>query len=126
MRHPLFAILIPIPFFTFGHAYDVWGMLDVSVFAVAATWLTWRTGGLEASIAAHVVNNTIIFVIGAFGLVDVNSKTGDYTEVLVSVVTLAVYAFLVLRAAKRFGLRRTRTVGLVVAPTADPVSTDPS
>jgi len=126
LRHPLFAILIPIPFFTFGHAYDVWGMLDVSVFAVAATWLTWRTGGLEASIAAHVVNNTIIFVIGAFGLVDVNSKTGDYTEVLVSVVTLAVYAFLVLRAAKRFGLRRTRTVGLVVAPTADPVSTDPS
>jgi membrane protease YdiL (CAAX protease family) len=122
LRHPLFAILIPIPFFTFGHAYDVWGMLDVSVFAIAATWLTWRTGGLEASIAAHVVNNTVIFVIGAFGLVDVNSKTGDYTEVLVSIVTLAVYSFLVLRAAKRFGLVRTRTV----EPAPEPVSTDPS
>ncbi len=125
LRHPLFAILIPIPFFTFGHAYDVWGMLDVSVFAIAATWLTWRTGGLEASIAAHVVNNTVIFVIGAFGLVDVNSKTGDYTEVLVSIVTLAVYAFLVLRAAKRFGLVRTRTVESAPAPVSTDLSSEP-
>ena len=78
------------------------------MFAVVAGWLAWRTGGLEASIVAHVVNNTVIFVIGAFGLVDVNSKTGSGLEVLISALTLALYAWLVLRAAKRFGLVRVR------------------
>jgi membrane protease YdiL (CAAX protease family) len=107
LKHPLFAILLPVPLFTISHPqYDVWGLIDVSVFAVVAGWLVWRTGGLEASIVAHVVNNTVIFVIGAFGLVDVNSKTGGPIE----------YGWLVLRAAKRFGLERVRVIALPPPP----------
>ncbi len=120
LRHPLFAILIPIPFFTFGHAYDVWGMIDVSVFAIAATYLTWRTGGLEASIAAHVVNNTVIFVVGAFGLTDVNAKTGDWTGPAVRLVTMAVYAAVAIALHKRLGLARVRTVTPPPPPTGQP------
>ncbi|MET4780324.1 CPBP family intramembrane glutamic endopeptidase [Glaciihabitans sp. UYNi722] len=117
LRHPLFAILLPIPFFTFGHDYDIWGLLDVTVFGVTAAWLVWRTGGLEASIVAHVVNNTVIFVMGGFGLVNVDSKTGSWGELVVSAVTLALYSWLVLVAAKRFGIARTRVVG---APLPEP------
>ena len=116
LEHPLFAILLPVPLFTIGHQYDVWGLIDVSVFAVVAGWLVWRTGGLEASIVAHVVNNTVIFVIGAFGLVDVNSKTGSGLGVVISALTLALYAWLVVRAAKRFGLTRVRVVTLPLPP----------
>ena len=116
LKHPLFAILLPVPLFTIGHQYDVWGLIDVSVFAVVAGWLVWRTGGLEASIVAHVVNNTVIFVIGAFGLIDVNSKTGSGLSVVISALTLALYAWLVLRAAKRFGLARVRVVTLPPPP----------
>ena len=116
LKHPLFAILLPVPLFTIGHQYDVWGLIDVSVFAVVAGWLVWRTGGLEASIVAHVVNNTVIFVIGAFGLIDVNSKTGSGLSVVISALTLALYAWLVLRAAQRFGLTRVR----VIAPPPPP------
>jgi membrane protease YdiL (CAAX protease family) len=120
LKHPLFAILLPVPLFTIGHQYDVWGLIDVSVFAIVAGWLVWRTGGLEASIVAHVVNNTVIFVIGAFGLVDVNSKTGGPIEVVISALTLALYAWLVLRAAKRFRLQRVRVVTL--PPPPDPAT----
>ena len=116
LKHPLFAILLPVPLFTIGHQYDVWGLIDVSVFAVVAGWLVWRTGGLEASIVAHVVNNTVIFVIGAFGLVDVNSKTGSGLGVVISALTLALYAWLVVRTAKRFGLTRVRVVTLPLPP----------
>ncbi len=116
LKHPLFAILLPVPLFTIGHQYDVWGLIDVSVFAIVAGWLVWRTGGLEASIVAHVVNNTVIFVIGAFGLVDVNSKTGSGLGVVISALTLGVYAWLVVRAAKRFGLTRMRVVTLPAPP----------
>ncbi|MES2094806.1 MAG: type II CAAX endopeptidase family protein [Actinomycetota bacterium] len=110
LKHPLFAILLPVPLFAIGHQYDVWGLIDVSVFAVVAGWLAWRTGGLEAPIIAHVVNNIVIFVIGAFGLVDVNSKTGSGLDVAISALTLVLFAWLALRAAKRFGLERVRVV----------------
>jgi membrane protease YdiL (CAAX protease family) len=123
LKHPAWAILLPVPLFTFGHQYDIWGLLDVSVFAIASGWLAWRTGGLEASIAAHVVNNTVIFVIGAFGLVDVNAKTGSWVEVLVSTLTLALYIWLVLLAAKRFGISRVRTVQAPALPSPpDPLT----
>ena len=120
LKHPLFAILLPVPLFTIGHQYDVWGLIDVSVFAVVAGWLVWRTGGLEASIVAHVVNNTVIFVIGAFGLVDVNSKTGSGLGVVISALTLALYAWLVVRAAKRFGLTLVRVI--TIPPPPDPTT----
>jgi membrane protease YdiL (CAAX protease family) len=116
LKHPLFAILLPVPLFAIGHQYDVWGMIDVSAFAVVAGWLVWRTGGLEAAIVAHVVNNTVIFIIGAFGLVDVNSTTGSGLSVVISVLTLALYAWLVMRSAKRFGLERMRIVTLPPPP----------
>lgn len=118
LKHPLFAILLPVPFFTFGHQYDVWGLLDVTVFGVTAAWLVWRTGGLEASIVAHVVNNTVIFAMGGFGLVDVDSKAGSWVEVLISVLTLGLYSWLVLLAAKRFGIARVR---VVEPPVPEPV-----
>jgi membrane protease YdiL (CAAX protease family) len=120
LKHPLFAILLPVPLFTIGHQYDVWGLIDVSVFAMIAGWLVWRTGGLEAGIVAHVVNNLLIFVLGAVGLVDVNSKSGDALEVVISAATLVLYAWLVLRAARKFGLVRVRTV-LPATPVGEPV-----
>jgi membrane protease YdiL (CAAX protease family) len=111
LKHPLFAILLPIPLFTFGHDYELWGLLDVTFFALAAAWLSWRTGGLEAAIVAHIVNNTVIFAIGAFGLVDVNAKDGGGPlDLALSAGTLVLYAWLVTIVAKRYGLQRTRTV----------------
>ena len=121
LKHPWFAILLPVPLFTIGHQYDAWGLIDVSVFAVVAGWLVWKTGGLEAAIVAHVVNNTVIFLFGAFGLVDVNSKTGSILEVTITTLTLALYAWLVVRAAKRCGLERLRVV--TPPPPLDPATT---
>ena len=40
---------------------DPWLFVDRLAFGVVASWLVWRTGGLEASIALHVMNN-----LGAF------------------------------------------------------------
>ncbi|WP_049822745.1 CPBP family intramembrane glutamic endopeptidase [Arthrobacter sp. H41] len=107
LRHPAFAILIPVPFFVLGHGYDPLGQADVAFFAVFAGWITWRTGGLEAAIAAHAVNNCLIFLLGAYGLVDVNSQEGSATALVLSVATLAAFAAVVLRLSA--GLERVRT-----------------
>lgn len=109
LRHPAFAILLPIPFFVLGHDYDIYGQLDVGMFALAAGWLTWRTGGLEAAIALHVVNNVLLFLMGAVGLIDVNDSAGSLGSLIFSTVTTGVFVLLVLWLANRRNIQRFST-----------------
>ncbi|WP_104118631.1 CPBP family intramembrane glutamic endopeptidase [Arthrobacter sp. B1805] len=110
LRHPAFAILLPVPLFVLGHGYDPLGQTDVAIFAIFAGWISWRTGGLEAAIAVHAINNMTIFVLGAFGLVDVNSTEGSVSGLIISGATMAVTAVVIIRLANRRGIGRTRTV----------------
>ncbi|WP_165063290.1 CPBP family intramembrane glutamic endopeptidase [Marisediminicola senii] len=126
LKHPAWAILLPVPLFAIGHDYDVWGLLDVSVFGVVAAWLTWRTGGLEAAIVAHVVNNTALFLLGAVGLVDMNADTGSAVGLLSTVVILGAYSWWVVRMAKRTGLRTERTMQPVEEPAGAPYGPAPT
>ncbi|MEG9247277.1 type II CAAX endopeptidase family protein [Arthrobacter sp. Soc17.1.1.1] len=110
LRHPAYAILLPVPLFVLGHGYDPLGQTDVAIFAIFAGWISWRTGGLEAAIAVHAINNMTIFALGAFGLVDVNSTEGSVGGLVVSALTMAVTAVVIVRLADRRGIGRTRTV----------------
>jgi membrane protease YdiL (CAAX protease family) len=111
LRHPAFAILLPIPLFVLGHDYELLGMVDIAVFAAAAGWLTWRTGGLEAAIALHVVNNVSVFGLGAIGLVDPNAATLEPIDLVFSLLMIAVFVILVDRA-----VRLERDAGQGTAP----------
>lgn len=99
LRHPAWAIVLPIPLFTIGHEYDLLGLVDVAVFALAAGWLTWRTGGLEAAIGLHVVNNAVLVAFGAFGLVDLNATEGTALGLACSLALTGTYTWLVARRA---------------------------
>lgn len=111
LRHPAWAILLPVPLFAIGHTqYGLLGLLDVSLFGLAAGYLTWRTGGLEAAIVAHVVNNTTLFVLGAFGLVDNSGGEGSLLGLLSTAVIMGVFTALVIWQANRGGIERTREV----------------
>ena len=107
LRHPAFAILLPVPLFILGHGYDVWGAASVGLFAIVAAWLTWRTGGLEAAISLHIVNNVLIFLFGSVGMVDANATSGTPIDLLGSAVAMVVYALLADRWAHRLGIART-------------------
>ncbi|PPB49716.1 CPBP family intramembrane metalloprotease domain-containing protein [Arthrobacter pityocampae] len=120
LRHPAFAILLPVPLFVLGHGYDPLGQADVAVFAIFAGWITWRTGGLEAAIAVHAINNMTIFALGAFGLVDVNSTEGSLSGLVLSMATMAVTAVVIVRLADSRGITRTRTV--TVWPALEPAN----
>lgn len=110
LKHPAFAILLPVPLFMLGHLYDIWGLLDVGVFAVFAAWLTWRTGGLEAAIVAHVINNAAIFALGQFGLVDTTVTEGSPLGVAVTAATLALYSWFVVILVRKHDLQTTLAV----------------
>ena len=103
LRHPAFAILLPVPLFVLGHGYDIWGSLDIAAFAIIAGWLSWRTGGLEAAIAMHIANNVLIFVMASFSLVDGNATEGTPIGLVSSVIMMLVYVAIV---ARRGGAER--------------------
>ena len=91
------AVLVTIPIFTAGHTQYGWkGLVDVGIFAIAMGWLVIRTGGLEAAIGLHVVNNTVGFMLGAFQLTD----PMDDTEITIfglvfsAAITLGYAAFI--------------------------------
>lgn len=107
LKHPLFAILLPVPLFTFGHLYDVYGLLDVAAFAIAAGYLTWRTGGLEAAMAMHIINNTFLFLLGAMGQVDLNATSSGPMSLLFSVLFTALLTFALVKLSSKNDVART-------------------
>ena len=88
---------------------DLWLFLDRFGFGVAASWLVWRTGGLEAGIAVHAVNNIVAFVptilLGQLGEALEVSESSPLTT-LVDLVQLAIVVAVVLRLARRRGIAR--------------------
>lgn len=110
LKHPAWAIVLPAPLFMLGHAYDLWAQLSILVMALAAGFVTWRTGGLEAAIALHVVNNLIAMTFGIYGLADPFVLEGSTWVSLVSaVITQGLFVLVVLWTAKKQKLARTRT-----------------
>lgn len=104
IKNPWFAILIPSVGFALLHIYDVWGLQAVALLGIVSAWLTWRTGGLEAAIAIHVVNNYIAFGIMASGITGETAQTsgdGSPGGVIGQAVGLALFAWLTLHVFKR-------------------------
>src|ERR1700716_2525486 len=69
VRSPLVAVLVTTILFTMAHGIWPWQspalFLDRFAFGLVAAFLVIRTGGLEASIAAHAANNVVTFVFAA-------------------------------------------------------------
>lgn len=109
IRYVPFAIVIPTILFASLHLYDIWGLLDVFVFGIAASLVVWRTGGLEAGIAMHSVNNVAIFLLLASGSLGttVNEVTaGSPVSLGISIVTMALWVLWMSWLARRRGLAR--------------------
>ncbi|UBU12214.1 CPBP family intramembrane glutamic endopeptidase [Nonomuraea gerenzanensis] len=110
VRNPVWSILIGSALFASLHGYSWAGLVDVFAFGAVMAWLAVRTGGLEAPIALHVVNNVVAFGLSAAAgeLEDAldQAKTPVPWQALAgTVVQLGVYAFGVMYLAKKQSIR---------------------
>ncbi|WP_423058514.1 lysostaphin resistance A-like protein [Brevibacterium linens] len=103
LRHPAWAVLIPVPIFVVGHVYDLPGLIDVGIFAVIVGILTIITGGLEAGIAFHIVNNVFAFGLGVLAGADLNATSAPTIEVVMSILAPIVFAVIVVLDHRRRG-----------------------
>lgn len=116
----LVAGVVSASAFALAHGGDQGPFLfaDRFAFGVVASVLAWRTGGLEAGIAAHALNNMVIFVpvvlSGQLASALDPQSVGDATsaQVGVDVVVLALLVLVLDRLGKRRGLVRTTTLPL--------------
>ncbi|MDO4253151.1 MAG: type II CAAX endopeptidase family protein [Rothia sp. (in: high G+C Gram-positive bacteria)] len=107
LKHPVWAIVLPAPLFMMGHTYDFWGQASILTMGIAAGFMVWYTGGLEAGIAMHVVNNVYLMIMGVLGLTDPFAQEGsNWVDYLMASGLELVLVILVMYAAKKVGIER--------------------
>ncbi|HSO64383.1 MAG TPA: CPBP family glutamic-type intramembrane protease [Ornithinibacter sp.] len=113
-RSPVAALVVTttLSTMTFAAAHgssDPWIVLEIGSLAVAGCYLAWRTGGLEAVIVVHVVNNVLIMLTGAmFGGLEESyvdgTSTGSPVSAAMNVVATTIVTVLLVRLAQRRGV----------------------
>jgi membrane protease YdiL (CAAX protease family) len=100
------AAVVTAALFSWAHLPgDVPTFLHRFVFALAASATVWLTGGLEAAIVLHAVNNVLVFTLAGLlgdGLASEQTATGAaLVDLLIITASSAAYVALVARSRGR-------------------------
>jgi membrane protease YdiL (CAAX protease family) len=60
---PWVVIVVTAAIFSLVHGLGPEGSIAIAMMGLVAAWLTVRTGGLEAALGLHVVNNVVAFLL---------------------------------------------------------------
>ena len=111
VRSAVIAILVTTILFTLAHGIWPWEspalFLDRFAFGLVAAFLVIRTGGLEASIAAHAANNVVTFIFAALTNsvgASLGVKDAPWDLVAVDIVKFVAFGAVALWMAKRMKL----------------------
>ena len=101
-RLPAVAIVVSAVAFAAGHPYNLYGVIAVLLNGIIWGFISWKSKGLEASCALHIVNNLLAFFTAGIGL-SVTTSEVSVESLIVAVVIDVVYAVAVLVLGKKFG-----------------------
>lgn len=119
-RAPWVAVVVPSVLFALAHgAQDAPIFFDRLAFGLVAGTLVFLTGGLEAGIAMHVLNNWLAFGLAlAYGDMSsaLNPSGGTWWSIPVTLTQSLSYLGLCTWVARRRGLQTRSVPGAVLAP----------
>jgi len=103
-------VVSAVAFSTAHLSPDPWVLGTIACLAVVGGLAAWRTGGLEAAIAIHAINNVLTFFIvvifGGWSQAFVGAQTtGTPMMLLLAIVVYGVALALILWQAKRAGIQ---------------------
>lgn len=106
-RTPWPAILLTSALFVAGHGYTDWGPVDIGVFALATCWVVILTGGLEAGIALHIVNNVAGMAFDASqGHLSLEQGSIGFTDFVMDAVPMVLWAIVIVWMFRHTGSKR--------------------
>ena len=118
------AAVVTAFLFALAHGVqDAWLFSDRFLFGLVASWLAWRTGGLEAAIALHVANNLVSLGYSATTGTLAESLAAsslDWEYAVIDVAMMLVFAVTVHRLAGRWQLTVRRVVAQPGPPDSSP------
>jgi membrane protease YdiL (CAAX protease family) len=131
LRSQWLVVLPQAALFATAHGWGTtWGFIDLLFFGLVAGWLTIRTGGLEATIALHILNNLLAFgvsaaVVGGLSSDD-TAADAPWQLALADMATVLLYAAIILRMVRRH--RPQRLAPVLATPPApyQPLVTPPA
>ena len=119
-RGPWVPIAVQAIVFAALHGWGTpWGFADLIVFGVVTGWLTVRTGGLEAAIALHLLNNLVSGALSAaYGDLFVDETAADmpWQFAVVDLPVLLAYAAVIVVLARRRRLADRSAPAAPVSP----------
>ncbi len=121
LRHPAFAVVLSSFLFALAHGagQDIPIFFDRFAFGIVAATLVVVTGGLEAGIAMHVLNNWLAFgaalAYGDMGSA-LNPTGGTWWSIPVTLTQSLVYLGLAWWVAHLMGVKRRTDPAVLAAP----------
>lgn len=99
----IIPLILQAVIFMGSHTYNVWGLISILVFGLIAGILTLKTGGLEASIVFHAMNNICAFLVSA--AVGANAMAAEATilDMALSIALDLIIFFAIIHIMKKKG-----------------------
>lgn len=95
------GIIAQVVVFASLHPYQILGVVEIAISGTLLGLITWKSSGLEASSAAHIVNNLTLFYFTGFGIGKIAEDGSLAGTVFTVVLMLAYSAFIVFYAKKK-------------------------
>lgn len=120
-RIPLLAVVLQTAIFASQHPYNIYGVMEVAIAGLLLGLMVYVTDGLEASSAAHVVNNLTIFVLNGFGFKTIKTDS-DMSSLLQTLIMDGLFLAVVYYLTKKKNfVKRPELVIETETPVAVPV-----
>lgn len=99
---PILALILQALIFAIVHPYNLIGVIDIIFYGLFYGIVTWKTNGLEASMAMHAANNTLLFVLLGVELYFFGRET-SIEILLLNAIFTGIITAIVLALNKKYG-----------------------
>ena len=100
-RIPVLAVVLSAVLFASGHPYNLVGVIAVLYSGLLWGFLIRYTRGIEASAAAHIVNNLIFFYMMGWGMVTFSSET-PVSDLIIGIIKDTLFFAVILWISRKY------------------------
>ncbi len=118
-RNVIIAIIIQAVIFASGHPYSIYGVIEVFIAGILLGTVAHITDGLEASSAAHFLNNITIFWLNGFGFQTISTEV-EFMSIIESTFIDGLFLIVVIILIKK-GILPKRQAQEQIQPAEGPV-----
>ncbi|MBR4430502.1 MAG: CPBP family intramembrane metalloprotease [Clostridiales bacterium] len=96
------GVIAQVVIFASLHPYGILGVTEIVICGTLLGLIAWKSNGLEASSAIHIVNNLTIFYFTGFGIGQISDEE-PIPSVIITILFMIAYTLFIVLFAKKKG-----------------------